>query len=570
MFHLGSDFHCSSISEKNIVFCFKIVVFDLTCFFLAMLYSMLEKAAAQHPNTIALFSGNNNYSCTYYELNEKVKRLSCGLLSKGGVKTGDRIASYLHSCPEVLELMFACFKIGVTVVIIHPIFGENEIRLLIEKSQPKLFVTQSELYGPNVKKLINQFSSSIQGCYLIDNCSSTNSNGSNTLPFSQLLIDEVEAEKIRTIAPIPVEQEATIILTSGTTGRSKCVQSTHYQHLCAANHAASTFRFDQNDRFLCISTMNSGTAARGLLLLAVRCASTIYYLPSNLPATDYTKKLCHMIYEHNITYFLLTPSILRNILEEIEQHEEYCDQKNSLRYCLVGGEKFPQIICEKAKQIFGFYPTETYGMTEMNGILAIAADTPHSGRFKLFGDKKIRITDDNWNDLPLNSCGEITMWSTTVMTGYLNDEQATQQVLKDGWLKTGDLGILEATNETDVLLNFVGRKKYIVKCGEFNINLLELEETIMDNKAVFEVCVTSIPFKTSGVKPIAYVSLRSQSPDEKDDNIVVQEIFSYLKEKVASFKIPLHIKILEFLPKTMGGKIDRNTLAQRALDEFAA
>ncbi len=129
---------------------------------------------------------------------------------------------------------------------------------------------------------------------------------------------------------------------------------------------------------------------------------------------------------------------------------------------------------------------------------------------------------------------------------------------------------MEATNETDVLLNFVGRKKYIVKCGEFNINLLELEETIMDNKAVFEVCVTSIPFKTSGVKPIAYVSLRSQSPDEKDDNIVVQEIFSYLKEKVASFKIPLHIKILEFLPKTMGGKIDRNTLAQRALDEFAA
>jgi acyl-coenzyme A synthetase/AMP-(fatty) acid ligase len=64
---------------------------------------MLERTAAQHPNSIALFSGNNNYSCTYYELNEKVKKLSYGLLSQGAVKAGDRIASYLHSCPEVVN-----------------------------------------------------------------------------------------------------------------------------------------------------------------------------------------------------------------------------------------------------------------------------------------------------------------------------------------------------------------------------------------------------------------------------------------------------------------------------------
>lgn len=533
-----------------------------------MLYSMLEKSAALHPNTVVLFSGHDNNSCTYYELNEKVKKLSAGLLSNGAVKTGDRIASYLHSCPEVLELMFACFKIGVTVVIIHPAFGENEIRLLIEKSQPKLFVTQSELLRPNVQELINKGSPSIQGLYLIDIGSPTITNGSNTLPFSQLLIDDVQSEKIRE-APISGEQEATILLTSGTTGRSKCVQSTHYQHLCAAEHVESAFSFDQNDRFLCISTMNSGSVLRGILLLAVRSAATIYYLPTSLSGANYTQNLCHMIYKHNITFFLVTPSILRNILEEIEQNQEYGGDKNSLRYCLVGGEKFSEIICEKAKRILGFYPTETYGMTEINGLLAIAADTPHSGRFQPFGDKKIRITDDNWADLPLNTCGEITVWSSTIMTGYLDDEQATQQVLKCGWLKTGDLGILEAMNEKDVHLKFVGRKKHIVKCGEFNINLVELEETIMDNKAVFEACVTNIPVKNSDTKLVAYVSLRLKSTDENYGNSVVQEIFSYLKEKVASFKIPMYIKILDFLPKTMGGKVDRNTLAQRASDEFA-
>jgi acyl-CoA synthetase (AMP-forming)/AMP-acid ligase II len=540
----------------------------LICFFLAMLYSMLERAATQHPNTVALFSGNNDYSCTYKELNERIKKLSCGLLSKGGLQAGDRVASYLPSCPEVLELMFACFKIGVSVVIIHPAYGENEICLLIEKSKPKLLVTHSTLYGANAQKLVSQFSPPLQACYLVDNFSSTNNYGSNTLPFSQLSIDEIELEKIQTEDQIPGEQEATIILTSGTTGRSKCVRSTHNQHLFGGNQVQSAFKLDQNDRFLCVSTMNSGTVLRGILLLGVRCASTIYYLPTNLPATNYTQKLCSMIYEHNITFFLVTPTVLRNMLEEIEQHEEYGGQKNSLRCCLVGGEKFPEVICEKAKQILGFYPTETYGMTEINGLLATAADTPHSGIFKPFGDKKIRITDDNWDDLLMNTCGEITVSSSTVMTGYLDDEQATQQILKDGWLKTGDLGILDVKNGTDVYFKFVGRKKHIVKCGEFNINLTELEDTIINNKAVFEVCVTTIPVKNYGTKPVAYISLRSKSLDEKDGTVVVEEIFSYLKEKVAAYKIPLHIKILDSLPKTMGGKIDRNALAQRALNDF--
>jgi long-chain acyl-CoA synthetase len=263
------------------------------------------------------------------------------------------------------------------------------------------------------------------------------------------------------------------------------------------------------------------------------------------------------------------PSILKNILKEIEEREEYSGQKTSLCYCLVAGERISELICEKAKQLLGFYPREIYAMTEINGLAAIALDTPRSGKFQPIGDKKFRITNDNWEDLPFNTCGEITIWSTTIMTGYLNDENTTRQILKDGWMKTGDLGILENVNGTDIYLTYIGRKKLIIKCDGFNVNLLELEDTIRDNKAVFEVCVTGIPSQISGEKPVAYVSLRSKLQDEKNQDIIIQDIFSYLKEKVAAYKVPLYIQILDSLPKTVTGKIDRNALAQRALKEFA-
>jgi long-chain acyl-CoA synthetase len=103
-----------------------------------MLYSLLEKSTKNRPDAIALWS--YSYTCTYFELNEKVTISSDGL-SKKGLKKGDRIASYLHNCPEAIELYFACFKIGVSVVIIHPCYREFQIRFLIETAEPKLCYT---------------------------------------------------------------------------------------------------------------------------------------------------------------------------------------------------------------------------------------------------------------------------------------------------------------------------------------------------------------------------------------------------------------------------------------------
>jgi acyl-CoA synthetase (AMP-forming)/AMP-acid ligase II len=517
-----------------------------------MLYSLLEKSAENHPDSIAIWS--YNYSCTYFELNEKVKILSNGLLKKG-LKKGDRIASYLYNCPEAIQLYFACFKIGVSVVVIHPFFREFEIRLMVETAQPKLFITQLELYE-NIQKLTGQFSSIIKCYYLID-C--LHNSESNVLPFADLINQNYQVEQD---IEVTGDQEATIFLTSGTTGKSKCVQSNHYQKICNVEDLKS-LRFDHNDKFLLTTSMNSSTGLNICILPPIRYGSTICYLPNNIPINVFIKMLPLVLYEHNITCVFCVSSTLRKLVEEIKVYTGGEYRKHLFRYFFFGGEKFSQSSYEKARKCLGFYPTEVYGMTETDGFFAIApGNSTKCGQYKPFGKTtKFRITNDNWEDMPYNTSGEITVYSNRIMNGYLNDEKTTQKIIKNGWIKTGDIGYLDPNG----ILNFVGRTKQIVICNGGNVNLLEVEETLLECNDVYEVCATSIPYMQSE-KPVAYVTLYASCLM----NITEIEIhlFSYLKEKLAEFKIPLYIRILDALPKNSIGKIDRKILGERALQEF--
>ncbi|CAF4084244.1 unnamed protein product [Adineta steineri] len=518
-----------------------------------MLYSCLKQSVNISPDAIVFYS--DNYKCTYIELDEKVTILSNGLLQKG-LKKGDRLASYLLNCPEGIYLYFACFKIGVSVVIIHPSFRDFEIRLLIENTQPKLLITQLELYK-NIQEFVNEFSSLKDYCYLID-CS--HNENSNILPFTDLLDKTYQTENL--IEEISGEQEAIIYLTSGSTGRSKCVQSNHKQYFSYLE-TYKTFQFNYNDKFLLISPINSLTGLILGILPAVRYGSIFYYLSTNLPSKQYMKMIPPILYEQKITYFFCISSTLRNLIEEIEQYTEKQYRKNFLRYCFVGGEKFSKLSAEKSRKYLGIYPHEVYGLTETSGPVAISADYPPiCGRFKRLNETiKFRITNDNWEDMPYNTSGEITIYSDTIMTGYVNDQEATQKIIKNGWMKTGDIGYLES----DDILNVVGRLKQIIICNGCNINLLELEETIRECNDVYEVCATSIPYMESE-KPVIYVTFHSSH----SINIVEDEeyLFSYLKGRVADFKIPLYIRILDVLPKNIIGKIDRKMLSEKALKEF--
>ncbi|CAF1436158.1 unnamed protein product [Didymodactylos carnosus] len=182
------------------------------------------------------------------------------------------------------------------------------------------------------------------------------------------------------------------------------------------------------DKFLLIAPMNSLSALDFNILPAIRHGSIICYLPTNLPGNVYIKTILPILFEQNITYIVCISSTLRNLVEEIKSFIQGEYRKSSLRYCFIGGEK--------AGKCLDLCPLELYRMIETNGSCAIPADNPRKfGSYKPFGGTtKFRITNDNWEDVPCNTCGEITIYSNAIMTGYLSDEKTTQQIMKNGWL----------------------------------------------------------------------------------------------------------------------------------------
>jgi acyl-CoA synthetase (AMP-forming)/AMP-acid ligase II len=529
-----------------------------------MIYSLLENSAKLYPNNVVLCT--DNYKCTYYELNENVKRIAKGLLSKK-LKKGDRIASYLYNCPQAIELCFACFKIGICVVMIHPSLREYEISLLLKESEPKLFVTQFELYEKNIKNLIHRFSF-IKNYYLVD----LQDDNNNLLHFSNLIINNNNDEEKDNIQDeINGEQEATIFDTSGSTGKSKCVLSNH-QSIIAMVNGYDIFNFDDKSTLLLVSSMNICIGFYATILPAIKHGSCIYYFSSNLSYNDYIKKIAQILYEKTITYLCITTSTWEYVINELKMN--YIDIKNKidLRYCIFCGEKCSPFIYEKTKEYLGFYPIEGYGMTECD-IIGLAPfdeyfktnSIPKIGTFKPFGDKKVRITNWNdWNDLPINTLGEITIYSKANMICYLNDEEATQQVLQNGWFKTGDIGYID---ENDYL-HITSRKKFHIIYNGYNISLVEVETILREHEYINEACITSIHHDHDFELPVAYITLKQLINDD-DHTKIIEQIYSYLNEKMATYKIPKYIKILPNLPKTnKTGKVDRQLLAKKALEDF--
>jgi long-chain acyl-CoA synthetase len=149
------------------------------------------------------------------------------------------------------------------------------------------------------------------------------------------------------------------------------------------------------------------------------------------------------------------------------------------------------------------------------------------------------------------------------MICYLNNVQATQQVLQNGWFKTGDIGYLDENG----CLHIVGRKKFHIIYNGYNINLIELETVLREYENINEACITTIKYEHDLEVPVAYITLKN--PNNDDHTKIIEHIFSYLKEKIATYKIPKHMKILPNLPKNnKTGKVDRQLLAKKASEDF--
>jgi len=468
---------------------------------------------------------------SFGKLAETVVRLANGLLAHG-VRKGDKVAIYLPNRPEYVYSYLALFSIGATVVPLDYMLKNDELEAICAHADASFLITwpregiSFESIRANVATLtdIVLVGEESPGC------------GS----FSKLLnLGSPEATK----ASIHDSDRALILYTSGSTGRPKGVCLNY--NLDAAPQAMEHF-VDLSARDVKISALPLSHAG-GLVYLqnCVYFGITLVLMERFNPP-----EFLRLVEKHKATCLHLVPSMYYALLQ-LKEFEKY--DLSSLRWVNVfGAPNAPETIrrfktyCPNAKLLNGWGLTET---NAPNTVIPMGSD-----RIESIGRPApwitLRLIDDAGNEVVPGTAGELTIKSWVVMEGYYKDAAMTKEVLRDGWFYTGDL----ARCDEEGLYYIVGRKKDMIKVSGQLVFPYEVEEVIHNHPAVREVAVVGAPDALRGETVKAFIVAREGAA------VAEQDIRDFCRERLAKFKQPQAVAVLEALPKTRTGKVDKNAL----------
>ena len=495
----------------------------------------LEKQARERPTKPAILFKEEKI--TFSDLNTLSNRLANRLL-KVGVKKGDRVVLLFHNCPEFCVAYFAILKIGAIAVVLdfrlnpaemEPIFQEAEVSAIITNVRQKVFIDRMLKTVPTLQHVVV-----------------TGAEGRNIRGWHSYkeIIEKESSEKI--LIPLREEDESLYLYTSGTTGRSKGVVLTN-DHLTyfpeTSHHAVPISEQDTYGLVLPVSHIIGPC----VLNLMVECGMTVSLIDEMKP-----KKILDAIQNHRITHLPATPSIFQMILN-IPHWERY--DCSSLRTISMMGTVVPEQLMKEFKERYPhLQPIQGYGATETSPLLTRThlKDAPRkmASAGKAAPRVELKIIDQDGKEVEVGQGGEIIARGPQIMKGYFKDPEATAKKIKNGWYYTGDLGRLDE----DGYLYILGRADDMIISGGLNVYPSEVETVLLKHPKVQEAAAVGIPDAKRGQVIRAVVVLK------QGETATQQEILSFCKERLASFKMPRQLEFKDSLPKSSTGKIAKRQL----------
>ena len=493
---------------------------------------------------------------TYNEAHDTVQRIASWLTTQG-IGQQDRVAIAMRNYPEWMLTYWALASIGAVSVGVNAWWVADELKYGLQDSETKLLVCDSERLA-RFEEVRGDFPDMPVAAVRTD----------NTPEWATPWADVLQAEPSLPEVTIDPEDDACIFYTSGTTGRPKGAQLTHRG--CVNNVFSSMF-----------ATLSQATA-QALVegkppadptdanqpQLAAIIATPLFHVTANNAIAQVLSvsggKLVHMykwdagealriIEEEKITNFSGVPVMTREII----QHPDFNSRDtSSLRMLGGGGAPVQPDLTEKVMKRGGStMPAQGYGLTETCGMAASSwgiylNDKPNSaGRILPVFD--VKVIDAEGESLPLGETGEICLYGPQIIKGYLNRPDATAETIVDGWLHTGDIGFADEDN----FVYLVDRAKDMVLRGGENVYCTEVEVAIFKHDAVAECAVFSVPDERLGEEVGAAIF-----PQEGKE-ISAEEVRSFCADKLAAFKIPRYIWILDQpLPRNASGKFVKREL----------
>jgi len=493
---------------------------------------MLENLGRHEPDRTAVVFGNEKLS--YLELNREVNRLAHGLLGLG-VGRGDFVLTLIPNSMRLLKSYFAVIRTGATVVPLNVMYTKHEIRYIGDDTGAKAIIADAELWESNAEVLAD-----LPGLKHVIIAKG------RPLPGAASLDSIVSTKDAAPEAGAELDDIVSIIYTSGTTGRPKGATQTSRSILSNVMGCCTRNKFSREDNLICALPLYNNFALNVVMMSA-------FYTGAKLVGIDRfdARKVLDAISQYGGTYFAGTPTMFSYLLQEYKPGR---DDVSSMRVTNSGGAHCPGEVVRQIESAFGVVHMDGYGQTEgcgfttINPLVGVRKDNsvgpPLSNVF-------LKIFDDNDRELPVGETGEIVLKGDCFsIHKYLNRPEVNEEVYRNGWFHSGDLGYLDK----DGYLYVVDRKQDLIITGGQNIYPAEVEEEIYTHPKVALAAVIGLPDAMKGEVAKAYIVLK------KGETATEKEIIDYVRGRIAKFKAPRAVEFVDSLPQGPTGKILKREL----------
>ena len=493
---------------------------------------------------------------TYADVDRLSDQLA-GWLDSKRVGRGDRIAIILQNIPQFLIAAVAAWKLGAIIVSLNPMYRTPELRRLFADCRPKVVLCHDDQWD-----VVSPAAASVDPALVLwtNGLEFQTRNDARVLPVAtaappERALSEVFAKNALP-SPSPAlspEDVALLLYTSGTTGLPKGAMLTHRNLAANALVCRDHFEFNRDTRIFGVAPLFHVTGFEIQLVTAFAASATLI-----LTYRFHPQVALEAFLEHKPTFIVGAITAFIALMNQPEATSTHFD---SFVHIYSGGAPIAPAVIDAFAQRFGRSIRSSYGMTELTAPSHLAPTDgkipvdPQSGALSIGiptpGVDAI-VVDEQRQPLGARKHGELVVRGPSVMVGYWGKPSETAEVLSSGWLHTGDIGFFDETG----WFYLVDRKKDMISASGFKVWPREVEDVLYAFSYVCEAAVVGAPDSYRGETVIAFVSPKPGA------TIDVEALSRFCRERLAAYKCPTEIRVVDELPKTATGKITRNTLRE--------
>ncbi|RMH79729.1 MAG: fatty acid--CoA ligase family protein [Actinomyces sp.] len=511
---------------------------------------LVDSAVERFGDAEALVDGEQRWS--WRHLVERIHGAGRAALA-AGIGHGDRVAVWAPNVAEWVVAALGVHQVGGVVVPINTRFKGHEAADLIRRSGARILFTVTDFLDTDYVALLDE-AGRPPGLEQVVVLRGTVPAG--TVAFDEWLAagaDVDDAERAARAEAVTADDLCHIMFTSGTTGRPKGAMLTHGAICRAYRSWASVIGLEPRDRYLIVNPFfHSFGLNAGILACFMTGATMIPHAVFDVPS------VMRRVAEERVSMLPGPPAIYQTILNHPDLDRL---DLSSLRLAVTGAAAIPVEMIRQMYDRLGFETVVTgYGLTEASGIATMCRhdDDPEtiantSGR--AIDDVEVRVVDENGDEVPRGTPGEIVVRGYNVMVGYLDDPEATAEAIDaDGWLHTGDVGVMDERGYVDI----TDRLKDMFIVGGFNAYPAEIEGMLLEHPDIAQVAVVGVPDERLGEVGWAFVVPTAGHAVDPD------AVITWSRERMANYKVPRRVVVVDALPLNASGKVLKYELRERA------